>query len=192
MKILGVLGSPRKEGNSDVLLSHALSVLKDKGQKTEKIILNDLKIKPCQECGGCANTGICVVKDDFMALCDKVMKCDGLVLAGPIFFGGLSAQTKIFIDRFQCVWVRKYVLKNIFSRKNVSGIFICVGGMKQTRFFEAARVSVKAFMAVTGFEYSGEIFFEGIDKKGEILNKNKDALIRVEDLISSVFRIAGS
>lgn len=102
MKALGIVGSPRKKGNTDILVSQILDGLKSKEVETEKVYLGDLKIEPCNSCYQCMAepAGKCVLKDDMSAsLYDKVEKADVLVLGSPIYFYGPTAQLKAFIDR---------------------------------------------------------------------------------------------
>ncbi len=109
--ILGFFGSPRRGGNTEILLDETLRSAKEKGAQTEKIILNELNIRPCQECGGCDKTGRCVVKDDMQDIYPKLRRANSVIVASPVFFSSVSAQTKAMIDRNQCVWVEKYRLK---------------------------------------------------------------------------------
>ena len=101
MNILGINGSPRIGGNTDILLDKALEGAKDKGAVIEKIILNTFKFSPCQECENIKDDGTCIVEDDMQIIYKKIEEADAVILASPIFFGSLSAQTKMMIDRFQ-------------------------------------------------------------------------------------------
>lgn len=172
MKVLGIAGSPRENGNTQLLLDQSLEGAKSGGAKVNKIILNDLKFSPCQECGGCNDTGVCTVEDDMQIVYGKVREADALILASPIFFGCLSAQTKMMIDRFQCWWVAKYILKQPFVEKDRkrSGIFISVSGREKVDYFECAKMIVKILFANIEVVYSGDLFYPRIDEKGEILN----------------------
>src|SRR3989338_242360 len=128
MNVLGISSSPRKGGNSDVLLDEALAGASSAGATVAKIVLNDLTFRPCQECGGCDTTGICVVRDDMGGVYEKFAEADIVILASPIFFGSLSAQLKMMIDRFQCAWVKKYLLKKRVTKpgkRKKKGIFLC-------------------------------------------------------------------
>lgn len=167
MKIIGVLGSPRENSNTDILLAQALKGAKAAGVKIEKICLGRLKFSPCIECGGCDKTGVCVLKDDLTPLYKKIEGADAVIIASPIFFGSLSAQTKAFIDRFQSVWVGKYILKNV-KQKNKEGAFLSVSGSGRADFFNNARSIARNFFAVIGAEYSGEILSPAVDKKAGI------------------------
>lgn len=174
MIFLGISGSPRKGGNSDLLLDRALEGAKSKGSLCEKIVLNDLNFKPCQECGGCNETGECVIQDDMQLIYKKVDAADRIIVASPIFFGTLSAQVKMMIDRFQCAWARKYLLKTKpLSGRKKKGIFLCVGAEKSRRFFENARDIIKIFYGVLDIKYAGELFLGGVDKKGAVKREKK-------------------
>ena len=168
MYIIGISGSPRVGGNTDVLLDKALEGAKAKGARTEKIILNDLKISPCQECEKVKDDGTCKIEDDFQGLYEKIKKADGIILASPIFFGSLSAQTKAMIDRFQCAWRYKYVLKKNISEKTRPGVFISVEGSKREDFFENAKSIVRNFFATAEIKYEGDAFAPGVEGKGDV------------------------
>ena len=177
MLVLGINGSPRIKGNTDIILEKALEGAKKAGVQTEKIILNKLNMHPCQECEVVKDDGTCKVEDDFQALYRKIMASDGVILATPIFFGSLSAQVKTMIDRFQCAWRYKYVLKKPPLKKIVPGIFICVEASKRSDFQENAKSIARNFFATAEIKYKGELLCQGIEGKGDIL-KHPDMLER--------------
>lgn len=169
MKVLGISGSPRRGGNSETLLDQALKGAKYCGLDTEKIILNELKFSPCQECDGCCKTGKCIIKDDMQIVYKKIEQTENLILASPIFFGSLSAQVKAMIDRCQCLWVAKYVLKNIPRPAKKKGILILASGANREKFFQNAESIVKNFFAVLDIEFKDKLYCPKIDEKGKIL-----------------------
>ena len=181
MKILGILGSPRRGGNSETLLDKALEGARLQGAETEKIVLNELKFSPCQECDGCRVDGNCVVEDDMQAVYKMVDDADALIVASPIFFGSLSAQTKMMIDRYQCMWIARFVIKKVLPRKKQKGIFIAAGGIDKGDFFKAARQIVKNFFALLEVKYTGDLFCPEVDKKGDV-NKKPKCLKRAFEL----------
>ena len=111
INVLGISTSPRLNGNSDLLLKKALAGADSTGAITEYIRLADYNIKPCIECNLCYTTGKCVINDDYQKLLEKLQKTDRLIFSTPIFFMNVCAQAKILIDRGQCLWVQKYILK---------------------------------------------------------------------------------
>jgi len=171
MKVLGINGSPRIGGNTDILLDKVLEGARSKGAETEKIILNKLKFSPCQEHEKVKDDGSCLLQDDLQDVYKKIKAIDVLILASPIFFGSLSAQTKMMIDRFQCVWRAKYVLKKDNGFKKIKGVFISVEGSDRKDFFENAKSIVRNFFAVINASYKEELFCPGVDGKEEILKK---------------------
>jgi multimeric flavodoxin WrbA len=111
MKVLGILGSPRREGNTEILLDEALRGASDHGGLCEKIILRDLKITPCLEIYKCAEDGVCAIQDEMQGLFPKIIQAERLLLASPIFFYSVPALAKAMIDRCQSLWAKKYILK---------------------------------------------------------------------------------
>lgn len=172
MNVLGIGGSPRIGGNTDILLDKALEGSRSKGADTEKIILNQLKFSPCQECDNKPNDRSCIIEDDMQLVYKKIEAADVVILASPIFFGSLSAQTKMMIDRFQCYWRVRNMLRmkaETSSEKKKKGIFISVEATTRKDFFDNAKAIVKNFFATIDTAYSGELFCPGIDEKAKIL-----------------------
>jgi len=170
MRILGINASPRFGGNTDILLDKALEGGRSKGAETKKIILNDLKLSPCQEVEyeHIKDNGLSVIEDDMHLIYKNIEKTDSIILASPIFFGSLTAQAKIMIDRFQCVWLSKKVAgKNIFNKKK-AGAFICVEASKRNDFFQNAASIVKNFFYTIDVHYKEELLYTGLDKKGAV------------------------
>ena len=99
MKVLGIMGSPRIKGNTDLLLDEALKGAQSQGAEVEKIVVDKLKIAPCREYYGCLRDGNCVIRDDMDDIYPKLLEADGIIVASPIFFYGLTAQLKALIDR---------------------------------------------------------------------------------------------
>lgn len=169
MKVLAINASPRIKGNTDLLLDRVLEGARSKGADTEKIILNRLKFVPCQECKDMPNDGSCNVQDDMQDVYRKIRGADAVIFASPIFFGSLSAQAKMMIDRFQCAWRAKYILKKDNGYKKITGAFICVEASSRKDFLENARAIARNFFATINAGYKYELFCQGIEGKGDIL-----------------------
>jgi multimeric flavodoxin WrbA len=99
LRVLGVSGSPRAEGNTDLILGEALKAAKLNGAETKLIRLSDFHLEPCNACMACFKTGKCVIVDDGQALYEEVTNSDSIILASPSYFQGVTAQMKTFIDR---------------------------------------------------------------------------------------------
>jgi len=115
-RIMIVLGSPRKKGNSAKLAESVAKGAKESGAKVETFYLNGMSIKPCQGCMKCQkeNARGCAIKDDMQLLYPKLKRADAVVIASPVYWFNLSAQAKTFIDRCFAVGVEE---RNIFSGK---------------------------------------------------------------------------
>jgi len=101
-QVLGIVGSPRRGGNTEILVDEVLSGAKDAGALIKKVILNELNINPCQACNSCYKTGKCMHNDDMLELLEKMEESDIWVLGTPIYWWGPTAQFKIFLDRWYC------------------------------------------------------------------------------------------
>jgi len=171
-RVLGLAGSPRRGGNTDTLLAEVLRGAREAGAETELVHLRQLSMRPCIECLRCETTGRCVVQDDALAVHQKLIETDHLVFATPIFFVAVSAHSKILIDRCQCFWSLKYVLrKPLFEppRPGRRGLFVSVCGFDKRWMFDGARRTMKALFNVLEVEYAGELCYEHIDASGDIL-----------------------
>ncbi len=130
MKVLAVYGSPRRRGNTSLLLKKAVEGASEAGAEVEEIVLRDLKMVPCLEIYGCKKAGRCVIQDDFQRVYDQLLACRGLMLASPIFFYAVSAHTKVLMDRCQSLWVKKYWIDKVpFGQGEIKrkGLFISAG-----------------------------------------------------------------
>jgi len=178
MKVLGILGSPRRGGNTDILLEEALRGAEEGGAEVDRIYVTEYSITPCKECHGCDQTGQCVILDDMGKIYPKLLEADLIILASPIFFYGVTAWAKALIDRSQAFWARKYLLKDPSlgkDGKKRKGLFISVGATKGQRVFEGAILTTKYFFDVLNAEYAGELLFKGIEARDDIL-KHPEAL----------------
>ena len=168
MNILGIMGSPRIKGNTDILLDKALEGAQSRGAEIEKIIIDKLNISPCKEYYGCLNDGNCVIHDDMDGIYPRLLQADRLIVASPMFFYGITSQLKALIDRCQATWARKYILKQKLSDKERKGAFIGVGATRGDKLFEGSIFVIKYFFKAIDVEYTDELLVRGVDKKGEI------------------------
>ena len=171
-KILAIYGSPRRKGNTTLLLNQAVQGALDTGAQVEKIVLRDLKMSPCLEIYGCKETGRCVIQDDFQKIYDQLLACQGLMIASPIFFYTVSAHTKILMDRCQSLWVKKYWIDKIpYGQSNPKrkGLFISVGATKGKRLFEGTLLTLKYFFDVLDVELWKALFYRELDFEGDVL-----------------------
>jgi len=99
MKILGIVGSRRKKGNTSCLVQEALKVVEKEGIETELIFLGDYSIRGCTGCEGCKDTYKCVVNDDMQKIYPLLWETDGIILGSPTYHYNITPDVKAFIDR---------------------------------------------------------------------------------------------
>jgi len=123
VKIIGIIGSPRKDGNTSYLVETALKSAESEGADTEIINLGSVNIEPCVACDICKATGECAIYDDMREILDIMMKSDGIIVGSPVYFGSVTSQLKMLIDRTR-------PLRGSFRLKNKVCGAIAVGGSR--------------------------------------------------------------
>ena len=99
MKVIGIVGSPRKNGNTETLTAHTLAAVAEEGLDTEIIRLAGLDIRPCDACMVCRKEERCPIKDDLFPIYLKMKEADGIILASPVYFGSATALVKALMER---------------------------------------------------------------------------------------------
>jgi multimeric flavodoxin WrbA len=171
MQAIAFLGSPRKDGNTSILLQEAVRGAAEAGLAVKVFNLALMKIRPCQNCGGCDATGVCVIQDDEMPLVYAALReASRVILASPIFFAGLSAQTKAMVDRCQAFWCEKYLLNRPIPAgpEGRRGLFLTVGGMKTGKGIECGGASATAFFRTVSVPEHAALGYRPVDAKGAI------------------------
>jgi len=171
--ILAIYGSPRRKGNTSLLLKQAVQGAKEQGAEVEEVVLRDLKMAPCLEIYGCKKDGRCVIKDDFQGLYDSLLSCQGIMLASPIFFYTVSAHTKILMDRCQSLWVKRYLLEKAVlgvGERTKKGLFVSVGATSGKKLFEGTLLTVRYFFDVCDAELWRYLLYRSLDFEGDVLN----------------------
>ena len=123
VKITGIVGSPRKGGNTEFLVNSALKAAEELGAETEIIYLGSAEIEPCIACDICKSTGECAIYDDMPDILAKIGSSQGLIIGSPVYFGSVTSQLKMLIDRSR-------PLRMDFKLKNIVGGAISVGGSR--------------------------------------------------------------
>jgi NAD(P)H-dependent FMN reductase len=180
-KIVAIYGSPRKEGNTSLMLDRFIqgAVVPSSKIKADievkKIIVCDLDISPCRGCRNCSRTGECIVDDDMQGVYKDLVEADFLAVASPVFFTSVSGYLKAFIDRCQRFWSLKYEHKKKIITKKRKGIFISAAGSDFTDIFDCSRKVIRAFFDVLYVDYLCDFVFNSVDEHGDIL-KNTEAM----------------
>ena len=191
MNILVLSGSPRKGGNTELLVD-AFVRGAAKRHRVEVVSVRDVKVNPCLGCNACANerhesllldgrvqpsvaegnacfkndANICAQKDDMPAIYEKMSQADMLVIASPVYFYGISAQLKAVIDRFH------NPIRDSFHIKKMA--LLLVGAATLPELFDAILTEYNLCLKFFHLEDAGKILVRGVKDKGDI--KNTDAL----------------
>ena len=159
-KVLILSGSPRKNGNSDILCDEFARGAADAGHEVEKIRIAEKKIGYCHACYACRGTGVCAIKDDMAEIMQKMIDCDAMVLASPVYFYSIDAQLKAVIDRSVARWTE-------VKDKEFYYIVTAADGEK-----EAAETTIACFRGyadcVEGAKEMGVVYGMGTYEKGEV------------------------
>jgi multimeric flavodoxin WrbA len=121
--ILGIVGSPRVNGNTDFLVTSILKAAAERGCRIEKVLLSKSRINPCQACDYCKTHTKCIQRDDMQSLYDKMRRADGIVLGTPAYFWQETAQTKTFIDRLYAFYDRDLRIR-LKGKKDGALVFV--------------------------------------------------------------------
>ena len=178
-QVLVILGSPRKKGNSSTLAARISRGAKSAGAEVETLFLQDLKISPCRGCDTCKKDDSkgCAINDDMQEIYRKLIKADAWVIASPVYWFTMSAQTKIFMDR--CYALPAYA-KNPFAGKRIA-IAMSYGDIDAVKSgcVNALRTFQDAFR-YTRSKIVGMVYGSAM-KAGEIVN-NKALMREAEEL----------
>ena len=140
MKILGIMGSPRLKGNTDLLLDEALRGAKSRQAEVEKIVVDKMKITPCREYYGCLKDGNCVIRDDMDIIIPKLLEADGIIFGTPVHLYNMAAQCKTIIDRTTALRNPERSLTNkVGGIVVVSGSLGGISAVKDLYFYMASR-----------------------------------------------------
>lgn len=174
MKILALAGSPHRPSNSGALMQAAVEGASQRpGAEIQLFRVADMAISPCRACGGCAKTGICVVRDDMQQIYPLLRGADRLIIASPIFFGSITAWLKAVFDRCQACWAEKYLVKRLVQPQSAGrkGLFISTCGTRIPTMFDGALAVIRPVFHVLDVGLSGTVLVSGIDSLGDVWSR---------------------
>ena len=185
-RIIGIVGSPRKNGNSDVLLNHILSGAKEEQVFTEKIHLRDYQFQSCIGCEKCRKDTICTGLNDGMSLLyPKILDSQGLILISPTHNYNVTAWMKAFIDRLYCFYAfDNNRPRGWSSRLKNQGRKAVVAAVCEQESEEDMGFTLEAMsrpLIALGYEIIGELMVLAIFDRGKVKEK-RDALARASSL----------
>jgi putative NADPH-quinone reductase len=150
--VIGLLGSPRRRGNTEQLLDKFLEGASDAGGVCEKVILSSVEYSSCKGCNACHKSGICIMDDAARELFDRMLAADCIVISSPIYTMGVTTEVKSFIDRAHYLWVRHFVLgTHVISpeeKRLRRGYFLSTAGMDQEDVFDTAFPMLRALFNI--------------------------------------------
>lgn len=171
-KVLILSGSPRKDGNSDMLCNEFMRGAIESGNAVEKIRVAEKKIGFCTGCYACRNTGVCAIKDDMAEVMQKLIDADVIVLASPVYFYSIDAQLKALIDRTVCRWTEV---------KDKEFYYIMTAADSGIESMETTLACFRGYAdCVEGAKEMGVIYGTGVYEKGEI--KDKKAMLEAYEM----------
>ena len=172
--VLGLAGSPRRGGNTETLLDWCLDGARAEGAEVVKFRLCDLDLHGCRACDRCWREGACVVGDDMQKLYPYLRTAESIALAAPTYFMGMAAVPKMMVDRCQCFWALKYVLKRPLKQPGTPerlGAYFSCSGTQQARAFDGGREVMNCLWHVLDVAPAGELLVSGVDAKGDIAKR---------------------
>jgi multimeric flavodoxin WrbA len=174
MKVLGIMGSPRIGGNSDILLDDALAGAKEAGAQVEKIILDKKKISGCKDCKKCNETGLCVIKDDMPEIQNIILEADAIIHSSPVYCWSMTAQMKAYMDRwcafFDAGWSWQGAYYPKMKDTRIGLITVC--GDPDVHTADPIVHSFKSITEMTKMHWLGVVMASASDK-GDILKDEK-------------------
>lgn len=175
-KVLILSGSPRKNGNSDILCDEFARGAADAGHEVEKIHVAEKNIGYCRACYACRGTGVCVIKDDMAEVLQKMIDADVIVLASPVYFYSIDAQLKALIDRTVARWLEV---------KNKEFYYIVTAADEELASANTTLACFRGYAeCVEGAKEMGVIYGMGTYEKGEV--KSKTAMSEAYEMGKSV------
>ena len=179
MKVAALLGSPRPNGNSAAIAGRLMETVKVLGAETETIALNKLVFRGCQACMACkTKLDHCALEDDLSGVLETIRDTDVLVLATPVYFGDITAQMKMFIDRTYSYYVPDFLTKAVPGRLPLGKklVFIQVQAQPSEQMFNDIYPKYELFFQFLGFKNNRLIRACGLndakdhEKRDDIMN----------------------
>ena len=181
MKILGLSFSPRKQGNTEILMREVLDSACGQGAETELYRTVEKNIRPCDACGHCFKTGECPIEDDMQEVYAKMLSADGILFGTPVYFYNMTAQGKCVIDRTIAL---NHGGRSLSSKVGgvvaVAGSLGLVDAVKDLYFYMATRQMLPAsFIAAYGSNEGDVKDYDQCIQAARALGKQMTDIIRM-------------
>ncbi|HBZ54487.1 MAG TPA: flavodoxin family protein [Syntrophobacteraceae bacterium] len=173
MLVVGIYGSPRKGGNTDLMLNRFLDGALQAGGEVQRLYVRDLNLGGCLECGHCDKEGQCSVTDDMTQVYPLLEAATRIVVASPIFFYNVSGQLKLLIDRTQALYMKNELTRKAGqdlgpARAQRKGYFLSAGATRGKRLFDCTLLTMKYFFDGINMDSAGELCYWQIEHRGAI------------------------
>ena len=172
MLVLGIYGSPRKKGNTDLMLDAFLEGAAAGGAEIERLYVRDLDIRGCLGCGHCDKAGTCIQQDAMVQVYPLLERAGRIVVASPIYFYGVTGQLKLLVDRSQALFMKKLLTakqgRATAADPARKGFLLSAGATRGKRIFECAILTMRYFYDALAVTYAGELCFRELEERGAI------------------------
>ena len=168
-RVLALVGSPRIGGNTDRLIDEVLRGAEENGAVTDKVYLGKSTIGPCHACDACADSGICIQRDDMDGLFERMKQSDVWVLGTPVYWWGATAQFKLFLDRWYAPW-HNAGTRSLFDNRKV--ILVVTLGDSDTSTADPTLGMFKRALAYVGLDLVAPVLAPGVHALGEAVNRS--------------------
>lgn len=172
MKVLGIEGGPRKDGNTERLVRKALVGAEMAGAQTQLLKLIDLNLKPCRGCSACRPEGVCAVKDNMEIVINAIQEADVIVFGSPVYMWQVTGTAKVFMDRL-CRLLKPDYSSRLNGRKKLA--FVYTQGNPDEKAFAFYFDYLEKMFSFLGFELSGRVLATGTRAIDDVEGQ-KDAL----------------
>jgi multimeric flavodoxin WrbA len=160
-RILGIIGSPRRDGNTKVLVDTVLQAAREAGALAESVVLSEMEIEPCTACDVCRDTGRCIIEDEMHGLLEKMEASDVWVLGTPVYWWGPTAQFKAFLDRW-------YGAGEVVSFRGKEAILVIPLGDSNARTARHTVGMLEDALAYVGVRVLAKVLAPGVGGAGTV------------------------
>ena len=184
MRIVGFIGSSRKEGNTAWVVNKILEGAKEQGADTQVWHFSDLDLKPCQGCLGCIKSNRCTIDDGMQNIYRTLEQTDALVLGSPVYMGQMSAQAKMFTDRLFAQITPRF--SPTFKEKNAGKklVLVFTQGNPDANMFQAYFDYTKHIFQLLEFDVKGVHVVSGL--RTEPAHERKELHTTMKDIGSAL------
>ncbi len=175
MLTTAIYGSPRKNGNTDLMMDAFIEGATQVGGNIRRIYVRDLRIAGCLGCGHCDREGFCIQQDDMAEVYPLLESSYRIVVASPIYFYGITGQLKLLVDRTQALY-----MKNLRAQRagqasepmeDRRGFLLSAGATRGQKLFDCAVLCMRYFFDALRTTHAGELCFREVDERGAILTR---------------------